>query len=278
MKQVQLQDNFTLSKQTEQQARPLSPQEVIDVLASAQARGLIPPGDKTQTTLQARHAVANLTYEEAMTAAHDVLAVNAAGKAMDAIKALNQPGDIVELCAIGTDRSVVALCGDLFDPEQGRELRDFARSHFGHNNIYVGICPRKPDMAGQHRRATDADVQLRRLVVLDLDFKDAPDVDRDWSRTLDALRTLGPVLVVHSGNGWQIWFELEEQTGAALAAATAPISEALALMGSDAVHEPSRLARLPYTLNVPSERKRLRGAVLRLALPDTVAADQELAA
>ena len=80
-------------------------------------------------------------------------------------------------------------------------MRDFVRSHFGHNNLYVGICPRKPEMAEKRRRATDADVQVRRHVVLDLDFKDAPDADKKWSRTLGALRALAPVLTVQSGNG-----------------------------------------------------------------------------
>lgn len=268
-----------MSNKADQQARPPSPQEVIDVLAEAREHGLIPPNDKTADMLQTRLALGGLTFVEALAALRDVLAANAADKALAATKTLFQPGDVVELCAIGTDGNVTALHGDLFDPEQEQALLGFVRDQFGHRNLYVGICPRKPDMAGQRRRAKDVDVRCRRHVVLDLDFKDAPEVDKDWSRTLGALRTLGPVLVLHSGNGWQVWFEVEEQAGAALAASTAPISEALVLIGSDAVHEPSRIMRLPFTLNIPNEHKRRRGAVLRLALPDnTVAAKQELAA
>lgn len=282
MKLIKLQGQYTLSQQADQQGlerpNPPDPQEVIDSLNAAQTAGLISADEHLQETLQARLALGNLTYDEAVEAVRHVVTTEASRKALDAVKTLFRPGDVIEFCALYLDGTVAAICGDVFDPEQERMLRKFVAHHFAKANLYIGVCPRKSNMAGQRRRATSVDVKNRRHVVLDLDFKDAPDADADWSRTLSELRNRGPVLIVQSGNGWQVWFEIEEQTGGQLSASAALLSEALALIGSDKVHDAPRLMRLPYTPNIPSEAKRTRGAVWRFALPDSSGTKRELAA
>lgn len=255
-----------------------SADEAVDVLFEAQALGLISADDKAFVELKALRDMGDLNYKDALSGARAALVEQATLRALGVLKGLFRPGDIVELCAIGTEKGSIAICGDLFDNGQVHDLAEFIHAQFGHANLYVGICPRKPEMAGVRRRAKDADVLCRRHVALDLDDKDAPDVDESWVQTLEALRTLEPVLVVRSGNGWQVWFEVDEQAGGALSASKGVIGEALASIGSDPVFEPSRLMRLPYTLNIPKVSKRKRGAVLRLAVPTEVSKYQEFAA
>ncbi len=248
----------------------------MDLLRTAQAKGLLSADDTALQELEARFAMDVLDFPSALSTARDaLLGAGLAEKALSSIEPLFQPGDVVELCAIGTDGSIVARCEKLDGAEGRTALLDFIKAQFGHRNLYVGICPRKAYMAGTTRKGNADDVAVRRHLVADLDIKDAPDVDPGWTRTVSALGGLNPDLTLHSGNGWQLWLPVQEQQGEALRSTVGPLAEALAALGSDNMADLARIARLPYTLNIPNEGKRQRDAVLRLALPDAPAAQEQ---
>lgn len=279
-----LKESFVLKNTTQpalggQPIHVPSPGEVLDVLNDFRRSGAFPVKSELLDALSTRHAVGRLTYEGAREAIRAVmLEGGAVEKTMGTVKGLFQPGDIVEFCAISPQGGIVALQGDPHDVKLGPKMAEFVRNQLGYVSLYVGICPRQPHMSGKQRRAKNADVLCRRHVVLDLDDKDAPDADAGWLRTVEALRQLVPALSVRSGNGWQIWFNIEVQAGEDLQQSAPALNEALAVIGADSTGDLSRLMRLPYTLNVPSEGKRRKGCVVRFASPMDAMAVQEAAA
>ncbi len=178
-------------------------------------------------------------------------------KALDFIRAMFEPGDVIELRAIAPDGGAVALCGRVGDP--GDALLDFIRQHEGKRNLYVGMNPRPDVFAGTERAAKAEDIQARRYAVLDLDRKDAPNTDPDWSKTIAEIgKVLAPAVEVNTGNGSHVWLPVEDATGTG-GPAGAQLKAALARVGSDDVSDLPRIVRLPWTTNLPTKSKRDRG-------------------
>lgn len=148
-------------------------------------------------------------------------------------------------------------------------LATFIREHIGLRNLYFGVNPRTAGLASTTAAAAGRDVAARRVTFLDLDNKDAPNADPDWQRTVGELRALGPVLMQASGNGWHAFLPMEALEGAAAVSASAtPLAAAMARLGADNTADAPRIARLPFTINLPTASKLARGAVPRLCLPD----------
>lgn len=135
----------------------------------------------------------------------------------------------------------------------------------GRSNIYVGINPRDDALTGTTTPGREQHVASRRFVVFDHDHHGAPGNDPTWERVAAKLRGLDPVMQVSSGNGVHTWFEIEPQTPAEATEATAALNAILRDAGSDPVADLPRIIRLPWSINVPSEAKRARGARLALA-------------
>lgn len=72
-----------------------------------------------------------------------------------------------------------------------------------------------------------------------------------------------PAAEVMSGNGTHLWFPLA--SSAEVQASTSALNGAMTALGADSMGDPGRIIRLPWTINVPSERKRKAGAELVLA-------------
>ncbi|MCB1466927.1 MAG: hypothetical protein KDK08_07245 [Rhizobiaceae bacterium] len=90
--------------------------------------------------------------------------------------------------------------------------------------------------------------------------------DPNWERTIGALAGLKPAMQVKTGNGTHTWFRVDETTDPTQSAvATAGINTLLRAAGSDPVGDLPRIARALGTINIPTERKRNRGAKLALA-------------
>ena len=199
--------------------------------------------------------------------------VGAAEAALGAISPLFEPGDVTELRALNpAGGPVESRCGDVHNPEDRGKLADFVRGHNGHRNLYFGVNPRNETLRGTSTQGGAEDVVARRTVFVDMDRKDAPDVDPDWSRTRAELEALSPVLIVETGNGFHAHFRIEPQTGDALQTNGGPLGDAEARLGSDPVSDLPRIARLPWTVNLPTNSKRRRGAVPALARPHGPAA------
>lgn len=238
--------------------------ELLSMLEDAANNGLIATAEVTNATTIYAMDLLDADRVNAMLAAGP-----AAKMALDAIGPAFAPGDVIELRALDPAGGALSLSGKLDDPAQRAALEDFVRTHIARRNLYVGINPRRADLAGTPRAASGADVVARRVLVLDLDNKDAPMTDPDWSRTVDALRSeADPFLVVKSGNGVHVWVEIEPMSGAAdVAASAGPLAAAMAQVGADNMADAARIIRLPFTPNLPNEAKRKRGSVVRLAAP-----------
>jgi hypothetical protein len=241
--------------------------EALDLLKDVTRRGLIDPAGADQIEMQFR--VGPLTPVGLQARVSALLRAGpAAGMALAAIAPAFAPGDVIELRAVNpAGQGAASLCGRLDDAAQRAGLESFIGQHNGRWNVYVGINPRRPDMAGTDQKASAPDVVARRVVVLDLDRKDAQAVDPDWTRTLDAVRALDPRMVVDSGNGIHVWLPVEATSGPDVDASAVPLAAGMARLGADNMADAPRIIRLPFTVNVPNATKRARGAVARLAAP-----------
>lgn len=242
--------------------------EWLNSVKAAAQRGLIDPARAAQ--IEGLYAIGLLTPDGLKEAVLDALRAGpAAGLALDAVAPGFAPGDVIELRALDpAGGGGLSICERLDDPTGRAALEAFIRENLGVRNLYVGCNPRRPDMAGTTQAASAGDVPVRRNIVLDLDKKDAPSTDPDWTRTVEALRAeLDPLLVLDTGNGAHLWLPIEPVSGPDVAASTAPIAAAMARLGADNIADPPRIVRLPFTLNLPSAAKRARGATVRLALP-----------
>jgi hypothetical protein len=240
----------------------------VDAAQVAAENGLIPI--EIAQRLQVEYALGDLTPTSASDALRNALASgNSADKALDAIARAFDPADVIELRAC--DPAVggcLSCCGRPGDPEERATLVDFIRRQNGHRNLYFGINPRRVDMAGTTQSASAADVVARRMVVLDFDMKDAQPNDPDWSSTLSLLREkANPLAVLNSGNGFHVWLPITPVFGAEVSAATPALAETMAEIGADNMADPPRIARVPYTVNLPTAAKSARGAVVKVVVP-----------
>jgi hypothetical protein len=236
--------------------------EALAVLEQATSHNLIDPAAAKDAKDRASFSPLSMRAVAALIAAGP-----APGMALDAIAPAFLPGDVIELRALDpAGGGAQSLSGRLDVPEERKALCGFIARHNGLWNLYVGANPRRADFAGTDRAASAADVVARRGVVLDLDLKDAPSADPDRARTVADLLALGPVLALDSGNGFQIWLDVDA-AGLDLEATVAPVAVAMAQLGADNTADLPRIMRLPYTVNLPTTVKRRRGNVPKLAAP-----------
>ncbi|MGM9403640.1 AAA family ATPase [Aliiroseovarius sp. KMU-71] len=195
---------------------------------------------------------------------------DAAQRGLDFLAALFRPTDVIELRALDPmGGGGLSICGRLGDAAERGKLADFINTHNGHRNIYFGINPRRSDMAGTAKSGKAADVVARQVMFLDFDNKDAPDVDVKWADTLTQLRQMGPLATVHSGNGWHVYLPFERLEGAEdVSKGTGALKDAMDVLGADNVADAPRIARMPFTVNLPGRSKLKRGYVAQLALPE----------
>lgn len=171
-------------------------------------------------------------------------------KSMDAIAPLFAPGDVIELRALGLNGGV-SCCGKLGDRGDRRAFPHFVETHNDFRNVYVGANPLRAELPATATAAMAEDVACRRNMVLDLDLKDAPITDPDWSRTVAALRVdAEPSLIVQTGNGFHVWFGIEPLSGADMAASAGLLADVMAVIGADNRADLPRIVRLPFTVNV----------------------------
>lgn len=204
-----------------------------------------------------------------LTALNGALGASVAHRALDSISVLFEPGDVLEIRVMNPlSPGAFSLCGRLSQPDERARLANFIAGYNGTHNIYFGVNPRVDGFAGTSNSANANDVAARRCIMLDLDLKDAPDVDPDWSQTLQELSARNPLLMTRSGNGFHVFLPIEPIVGQeALRASVKPLADAMDAIGADNMADLPRIARLPFTINLPTKSKLNRGAVPRLALP-----------
>ncbi|TPL53357.1 hypothetical protein FJ937_08360 [Mesorhizobium sp. B2-4-4] len=248
-----------------------SASEASDLLDHAEQAGLIRSADQAALdVLRAKVALGTMSDADAQAAMHDLLSAGpAADQALNEIASLFMPDDVVEIRALHPfERGGVSINGRLGVRDERANMLRFIRNHIGSRNLYFGANSRRADLAATTHPADTADVVSRRNIVLDLDLAHAPENDKSWTRTLDRLRELGPAMVVRSGNGWHVWLPCEVLDGAAVSASAGPLAGAMTRLGADNMADPARIARLPFTVNLPTSSKRGRGCVPQLAVSE----------
>ncbi len=260
-----LHQNIT-SDSTKQSANMVN--EWLTVLSDARDAGLVNSDRAGRINV---HAALGLAVGEALAdAICGALSDGpAAEMALDAIAPAYALGDVIELRALDpSGGGALSLSGAPDNPKQRTALKGFIRSHIGRRNLYVGVNPRRVDLAGTTTPARAADVVARRAVVLDLDNKDAPDNDTEWTRTIAELTSAtAPLLVLQTGNGVHVWLATDTVSGANLSASVAPLAASMSRLGAHGMADLPRIVRLPYTPNLPTEAKMKRGATVKLTVP-----------
>ncbi len=182
---------------------------------------------------------------------------------MQWLSGLFGPGDWIELTAISVDERVISCCAPLGD----ENLADFMAEHLFMRNIYFGVHPRK---AGTQGRVDANGVACHHAIAVDLDHDPDKHGDFDAWRVeqAEALKRASFEHVVYSGGGVQ-GHGLVVRTSAReeMEARCKALLPVLKAVGSDPVGDLSRIMRLPFTVNIPKAKKRVRGRKLTLAVP-----------
>ncbi|WP_322894284.1 MULTISPECIES: AAA family ATPase [unclassified Yoonia] len=237
--------------------------ELIPVLTQAEHHGLATAGSAGR--LQCELALGVVPPADVAGRVNALLAAGpAATRALDAIAPVFRPDDVIELRAFRqAGGSAGQINGRLDDPTERAAMKAFIQKHNAVNNLYYGIQPRVAEFAGTDRPASAPHVAAvpRRVAVFDLDMHEAPDVDPDWSQTVAAIRDVTDVLAVFdTGNGVHVVLPLADD-GKDVAASVAPLKDVMARLGADNLADAPRVARLPFTVNLPTASKRERGNV-----------------
>lgn len=192
-----------------------------------------------------------------------------AARALDALGAVHSPADVIEVRALLPGGGCAeSYCGRLDVKDEHAAMLAFVADRIGRMNLYFGVNPRREGLAGAYRPASASDVVSRRGMVLDLDFKDAPASDPEWAATVKELRDLAPALIIATGNGYHVHLPFKAQSiEADDSTSVEAMRQAMAAMGADDMSDAPRIARLPFTVNLPTPSKIKRGGGLRLALP-----------
>ena len=163
--------------------------EWLTVLSDALANGLVQEEAAQQVSVP---AALGQIMGEALADSVRALLTDCSAAALTPIEGFYEPGDVIELRALDPAGSgALVLCGRLDVPAERKALEVFVQHHNGRRNLYLGINPRHPVMAGGDRAAKAGGIVARRAMVLDFDNKDARADDPNWSKTVAALRDKG---------------------------------------------------------------------------------------
>lgn len=198
--------------------------------------------------------------------------VNLAGQemtaaALDWLSLVFNTGDVVEISAIGANGGIHSICESLHAQPGCDRLAQFIHNRVGRSNLYFGVQPRSEAMNGQQRRAKAVDIGSYRHALIDIDQSTDRTLDLDAVSGL--LLELEPLTVWKTGGGVQALFRIEPRHDALEMKSYQNRLDAVSRdISADAVADPPRLGRLPYTINIPSATKRTKkGRDIALACP-----------
>lgn len=172
-------------------------------------------------------------------------------------------GHFLEIRVIAPDRGVIEqrfCCTH-------EEALACVREHAGKANVYVGASPRSRRLGKREA------VTVVICAWADLDFHQLDRSDRGRAEHIARERIdtymHPPTMVVHTGNGLQVWWIFErryvigeEYSAEYFEGVNRGVAKAL---GGDTVHDLARVLRVPGTMNLPDAKKRARGCVQVMA-------------
>lgn len=182
------------------------------------------------------------------------------------------PGKRLELTALGDGRE---SAGFTFPNDRDR-MKAWIKDRNGGNNLYFGRDPRKPSWSGTSAAQTP-DVGESSFAFLDFDKPEGMD-DAAWQARLDELEQMGREsdahCIIRTARGLHLHFRLVPSSDPAeMDRRKQLLNAASKAIGSDPVSDEPRIARLPFSISIPNQRKRNRGVGLALVRPTYVNAD-----
>jgi len=155
-----------------------------------------------------------------------------------------------------------------FLPGQEEEAEAWIEKNNGTKNLYFSVAE---VIEPEDNKASLKNVANVHWLHVDIDAE-AGDLLAELKRikalVTDELPTgaLKPTVIVYSGGGYQIFYQLDQpipiQGNAEVAAEAARYNKQLELLfGGDACHNVDRIMRLPGTMNIPNQRKVAKGRV-----------------
>ena len=160
-----------------------------------------------------------------------------------------------------------------FHPHSLDQLREWIGNRNGYDNLYFHVNRPLTDLS---KKAEREDLKEVRWLHVDVDPRVGEPVEEEQKRILALMtqkRPAGipaPTVIIFSGGGFQAFWRLDTpiiidgQLEAAENAALYNITLERAFQG-DNCHNIDRIMRLPGTVNIPDERKRLKGRRAALA-------------
>ena len=128
-------------------------------------------------------------------------------------------------------------------PNDGKKIGDFVKKHINHENIYFGVATRD-------KNGTKDGIQEIPAAWVDIDFKDVPQYIVD-PIIEDFKNTLPPSIIIHTGNGYHLYWIFEESLSKEYIEIHEQINMNLAghLCGDFSGIDSSRILRVPNTYN-----------------------------
>ena len=181
------------------------------------------------------------------------------------------------------------LEGRKFDSAEDPVIATWIDERQGRANLYYSVNRPNADFRGA--KPSDNDIGELLAVVVDVDPRKDEEAkpgghEKERARILKTFQDLpddrAPCALIDSGGGYQAIYWLKESAELlnpvpAVVEAYKNVGRRLAAyFGGDAVHEPSRLMRLPGTVNRPNTAKKKRGRIERVASMCTYTSDFEV--
>lgn len=145
------------------------------------------------------------------------------------------------------------------------KMRQLLLGRFNRANLYYCPNPVDPKLLGTDKAACDEHVVERRWMFCDHDVPKGCSNPIEWQQeVLARLAEFHPTKAIDSGScGVHAYYEIIPDELGGLT--TARINNVCEALGSDKVGNPSHLARLPFTVNLPHAEKVAEGRCVGLA-------------
>lgn len=188
--------------------------------------------------------------------------------AIDFMKAIYPDGPWC-LTAINPEQTGERTQTRTFYPKTEQEARDWVDSWDGKWNLYFTVNPVRQPMS---KKADRTDLTSLSFLHVDIDPRVGEDLEAERARILGLFRERlpssvpPPTVLVFSGGGYQAFWKLVpplELDGTLEKAEEAKLwnMQLERLFNADSCHNIDRVMRLPFTMNMPNEKKRKKGRV-----------------
>lgn len=180
------------------------------------------------------------------------------------------PNDPVVLTAIDPDGKGIET--RTFATDKDADMVKWLTKWGGKRNLYWGV---NPPIVAMSKKCERENIRVMAMLHIDLDPRVGEDLEEERKRILGSLQNpptgvLPPSIILYSGGGYQAFWLLRKPVeingDIQLADQAAAYNIQLGvLLGGDNTQDVSRIMRIPYTLNIPGEKKKKKGRSIVMA-------------